>query len=89
MRSDPVETSVYPAVSLAKGAHSCVLEAGDILYIPPGWWHHVEALDASISVLLPFNMSTSEQRAMQRPWTLDTWGKPVCTEASQVWSSID
>lgn len=26
------------------------LEAGDALFIPVGWWHHVRALDTSISV---------------------------------------
>lgn len=34
----------------------------------------MEALDANISVLLPFDMSRREQRAMARPWTLPMWG---------------
>jgi lysine-specific demethylase 8 len=28
----------------------CVLMPGDMLYIPPRWWHYVRALDASASV---------------------------------------
>jgi ribosomal protein L16 Arg81 hydroxylase len=27
-----------------------VIEPGEILFIPAGWWHHVRALDPSISM---------------------------------------
>ena len=32
--------------------HDFVLEPGEALFVPLGWWHHVRALDASISVAL-------------------------------------
>lgn len=30
--------------------HRIVLNPGEMIYIPRGWWHHVESLDVSISV---------------------------------------
>ena len=36
------------------------LHAGDVLYIPPFFWHHVESLTNCISVLIPFDMSPEE-----------------------------
>lgn len=33
---------------------------GDMLYTPPGWWHHVTSLDTSISLLCPFDMEGDE-----------------------------
>ena len=40
----------------------------DLVYIPPGWWHYVEALEGNASVLLPFDMSVAEQQSLPRPW---------------------
>jgi hypothetical protein len=39
----------FPALARAKAA-SCLLEPGDLLFLPPYHWHHVRSLDVSISV---------------------------------------
>ena len=43
---DPVR---FPRVQSAP-RHDFVLEAGEVLYLPPGWWHYVESLSDSINV---------------------------------------
>jgi len=39
----------FPQFLTTKGL-SCLLGPGDVLYIPPKWWHHVRSLSASLSV---------------------------------------
>ena len=36
------------------GAMSAVLEPGDLLFFPPGWWHGMRAEDVSFSVSMWF-----------------------------------
>ena len=41
----------FPAVKLAKG-YEVVLEHGDTLFMPAGYWHHMEYLDAGFAMSL-------------------------------------
>lgn len=45
-RPDPERFPLFAAASFV----DCVLEAGEMLYIPPRWWHYVKALSNSFSV---------------------------------------
>ena len=49
----------FPNVSEATPIE-VVLSAGELLYIPPGWWHHVEGMTPTVAVLLPFDMEVGE-----------------------------
>jgi hypothetical protein len=40
---------LYP-LARSEEAVECILEPGDLLYLPAGWFHHVKALDFSLSV---------------------------------------
>ena len=44
-----------------------VLEPGEALFIPAGWWHHVRALDVSISLAV---------NHFARPNNYDAWYQP-------------
>lgn len=74
LSADATERAAHANVAHTT-AFTCVLDAGDVLYIPPCWWHHVEAVTANISVLAPFDMSAEEQRTIPRPWTSPGWGR--------------
>ncbi|XP_072153663.1 bifunctional peptidase and arginyl-hydroxylase JMJD5-like [Bemisia tabaci] len=39
----------FPKFQEATG-YTCLLKAGEMLYIPPKWWHHVRSLSTSFSV---------------------------------------
>jgi len=38
----------------------CILEAGECLYIPVGWWHYVKSLSVSFSVSFWWNRERNE-----------------------------
>jgi ribosomal protein L16 Arg81 hydroxylase len=44
-----VDVKKHPLFSKASFAH-VILNPGDMLFIPAGWWHWVRSLDVSISV---------------------------------------
>mmetsp|Transcript_13389 Transcript_13389/g.53721 ORF Transcript_13389/g.53721 Transcript_13389/m.53721 type:complete len:667 (+) Transcript_13389:164-2164(+) len=46
---DDVDEARFPLFQAAP-YRDCVLNAGEMLYIPPGWWHYVEARELSFSV---------------------------------------
>jgi lysine-specific demethylase 8 len=52
---DPVlpDPEKYPLLREAT-CHHCVLSPGDMLFLPPDWWHHVVTLDNSVTISYNF-----------------------------------
>lgn len=46
---DNIDHERFPLARHARKYH-CIVEAGDMLFIPHNWWHHVRSLDTSISI---------------------------------------
>jgi len=40
----------FPLFTYAPTPLQCVLQPGDMLYLPSKWWHHMRSLDTSVSV---------------------------------------
>ncbi len=48
----------------------CVIDKGEAIFLPVGWWHHVEALDATISMSFT-NFAADNDFASNYPKDLD------------------
>ncbi len=49
--NNKIDLQKYPAVKLAKG-YDLVLEHGDTLFMPAGYWHHMEYIDSGFAMSL-------------------------------------
>lgn len=47
--AESVDTEQFPLAANVRW-HRLTLYCGEMLYIPPGWWHHIRSLDKSFSV---------------------------------------
>ena len=46
---DAINSKKYPALAFVKG-YECVLEHGDSIFMPSGYWHYMTYLNGSFSV---------------------------------------
>jgi hypothetical protein len=49
--NNKLELQKYPALKLAKG-YEVILEHGDTLFMPAGYWHHMEYIDSGFAMSL-------------------------------------
>ncbi|XP_070565402.1 jmjC domain-containing protein F-like [Ptychodera flava] len=59
LRELETEGSRFPKLEDAQRYH-CILQPGELLYMPPFWWHDVTSLDDCVSITLPWDLDTSD-----------------------------
>lgn len=63
-----LDTKQYPAIEQAQG-YEVILEHGDTLFMPAGYWHHMEYLDSGFAMSLRA-LQTSVSGKLQGVWNL-------------------
>eukprot|EP01088_Endostelium_zonatum_P009356 TRINITY_DN22571_c0_g1_i1.p1 TRINITY_DN22571_c0_g1~~TRINITY_DN22571_c0_g1_i1.p1 ORF type:complete len:262 (+),score=45.90 TRINITY_DN22571_c0_g1_i1:2-787(+) len=54
------ELKSYPKFKNIEERYEVVVEPGNVLYTPPGWWHDVTSLTDGVSITLPWDLSLHE-----------------------------
>ena len=67
-RNNKLELDRYPALRLAKG-YEVILDHGDTLFMPAGYWHHMEYLDNGFAMSLRA-LQTSLTGKLKGAWYL-------------------
>jgi hypothetical protein len=65
---ESLDTENFPALKLAKG-YEVILDHGDTLFMPAGYWHHMEYLDSGFAMSLR-GLQTSMGGKLKGAWNL-------------------
>ena len=63
-----LDTTQFPAVQMAQG-YEIILEHGDTLFMPAGYWHHMEYIDSGFAMSLRA-LQSSLSGKLQGAWNL-------------------
>ncbi|KAJ4799573.1 2-oxoglutarate (2OG) and Fe(II)-dependent oxygenase superfamily protein [Rhynchospora pubera] len=58
---DHIDTKAFPKIENLEFM-DCILDQGEMLYIPPKWWHYVRSLSTSFSVSFWWSAATSNDK---------------------------
>lgn len=66
---EKLDYSLFPAIKLAKG-YEIILEHGDTLFMPAGYWHHMEYLDSGFAMSLRALQTRNIPGLLKGAWNL-------------------
>lgn len=70
---------------------SIILEKGDVLFVPKGWWHYVESLDLTISVNVWLPLQTDSEARLKEALVkliINRIGKKICDNPEEIHCSF-
>lgn len=93
------ESSIFSSVNMKKinrkkhskfqfsHPHPVILEAGQVLCVPPLWWHYVECLEPSISINTWIELETDDEKRLEEAITrmLMTGLIPIYEPENEEW----
>ncbi|KAK2580118.1 hypothetical protein KPH14_012396 [Odynerus spinipes] len=68
-------------------AKSIILEKGDVLFVPKGWWHYVESLDLTVSVNVWLPLQTDNEARLKEALVkliVNRIGKKICDSPDEM-----
>ncbi|XP_043485741.1 HSPB1-associated protein 1 [Polistes fuscatus] len=78
-------------LKLSGKVKSIVLEAGDVLLVPKGWWHYVESLNLTVSVNIWLPLQTDNESRLKEALVqliINRIGKKVCDNLEETYCSL-
>ncbi|XP_003705237.1 HSPB1 associated protein 1 [Megachile rotundata] len=87
----PTEDNEINILKIQERPKLVTLEPGDVLFVPPGWWHYVESLDLTVSVNVWLPVETDHMSRVKEAivkLVIAGIGKSVCNMTNEAECSL-
>lgn len=87
----PTDVEEEAILKLSGQVKYIVLEKGDVLFVPKGWWHYVESLDLTVSVNIWLPLQTDNKARLKEALVkliVNRIGKKICDNPEEIHCSL-